>query len=164
MDGKITLRMVDGKPVVYGDRLWSKYFQRWEIITGISDNDLLVTKRGGAITPTNCSWKDEQPEIVELHTTDKIKDSLPTKLYHATTTKKAKAYRDTGYIRSPVRGFTTEQAAMAWAMKVGRQVILEINVTNPYKLPDYHNKYGQAWWNDGNVTDWHCTFSAIGDA
>ena len=40
------------------------------------------------------------------------------KLYHATTQKKAKQYRQSGAIHAPVRGFTTMQAAMAWAMKV----------------------------------------------
>lgn len=33
-------------------------------------------------------------------------------LYHATTQKKAKQYRQTGQIKSPVRGFTTIEAAM----------------------------------------------------
>lgn len=46
------------------------------------------------------------------------------KLYHATTQKKAKLYRISGAIHSPVRGFTSLQAAMAWAMKVGRVVII----------------------------------------
>jgi hypothetical protein len=86
------------------------------------------------------------------------------KLYHATTEKKAKLYRHTGYIKSPVRGFTTLMGAMAWSMKVGRVVILEFEATNPYKLPDHHNKYGEAWWNDGDVIEWYCVFSAIGDA
>lgn len=39
------------------------------------------------------------------------------KLYHATTQKKAKQYRQSGAILAPVRGFTTMQAAMAWAMR-----------------------------------------------
>lgn len=34
------------------------------------------------------------------------------KLYHATTQKKAKLYRQSGAIHAPVRGFTTMQAAM----------------------------------------------------
>jgi hypothetical protein len=55
-------------------------------------------------------------------------------------------------------------AAMAWAMKVGRTVILEIEADRPHKLPDHHNEFGEAWWNDGNVTDWRCAFSAFGDA
>lgn len=35
------------------------------------------------------------------------------KLYHATTQKKAKQYRQSGAIHAPVRGFTTMQAARA---------------------------------------------------
>lgn len=82
------------------------------------------------------------------------------KLYHVTTPRKAKRYRETGHICSPVRGFTTLMAAMAWAIKVGRTVILEFEATNPYKLPDHHNKWGEAWWNDGNVSEWKCVYSA----
>ena len=85
-------------------------------------------------------------------------------LYHATTQKKAKLYRQTGHIKAPVRGFTTMQGAMAWAMKVGRTVIMEIDATSPHKLPDHHNQFGEAWWNDGNVENWKCVFSADGDA
>ena len=86
------------------------------------------------------------------------------RLYHATTQKKAKQYRQSGAIHAPVRGFTTLQAAMAWAMKVGRVVILEFDADKPHKLPDHHNPFGEAWWNDANVTEWKCVFSAIGDA
>jgi hypothetical protein len=86
------------------------------------------------------------------------------KLYHATTQKKAKAYRESGCIHKPVRGFTTLQGAMAWAMKVGRVVIIEFEADNPYKLPDHHNKFGEAWWNDNDVYDYTCVFSAMGDA
>jgi hypothetical protein len=85
-------------------------------------------------------------------------------LYHATTQKKAKLYRQTGHIKTPVRGFTTIQGAMAWAMKVGRTVIIEIDADKPHKLPDHHNQFGEAWWNDGNVESWKCVFSANGDA
>lgn len=88
----------------------------------------------------------------------------PEKLYHATTEKKAKLYRHTGAIKAPVRGFTTLQGAMAWAMKVGRVVILEFVPTAPYKLPDHHNAWGDAWWNDGDVIEWRCVFSALHDA
>jgi len=88
------------------------------------------------------------------------------KLYHATTEKKAKNYRVTGYIKKPVRGFTTLQAAMAWAMKVGRTVIYEINETPAYKLPDHHNIFGEAWWIDKDVSvdNIKCVFSAVKDA
>ena len=85
-------------------------------------------------------------------------------LYHATTQKKAKLYRQTGHIKAPVRGFTTIQGAMAWAMKTGRTVIMEITADNPHKLPDHHNQFGEAWWNDGNIEKWKCVFSANGDA
>lgn len=88
----------------------------------------------------------------------------PTTLYHATTQRLAKRYRETGHIKSPVRGFDTLQGAMAWAMKVGRTVIVEFSPTAPHKLPDHHNQFGTAWWNDGDVKEWKCTFSANGDA
>jgi len=86
------------------------------------------------------------------------------KLYHATNQKKAKQYRETGFIKTPVRGFTTITASMAWSMKVGRTVIIEFEQENPHKLPDHHNEFGEAWWNDGNVKEWKCVFSANGDA
>jgi hypothetical protein len=89
---------------------------------------------------------------------------VPARLYHATTEKKAKQYRNSGRIIAPVRGFTTLQGCMAWAIKVGRRVILEIECYNPHKLPDHHNYYGEAWWNDGDVKDWRCVFSADKDA
>lgn len=81
-------------------------------------------------------------------------------LYHATTPKKAKAYRASGCIHAPVRGFTTMTAAMAWAMKVGRTVIIKFDAEDAHKLPDHHNEFGEAWWNDKDVTDWRCIFSA----
>lgn len=88
------------------------------------------------------------------------------KLYHATTDKKAKLYRETGHICKPVRGFTTIQGAMAWSMKVGRTVIYEISGEKAYKLPDHHNKYGEAWFvdSDVNIKDIKCVFSAVKDA
>ena len=83
-------------------------------------------------------------------------------LYHATTPKKAKMYRHSGRIIAPVRGFTTPAGAMAWAMKTGRTVIMEIQCPDPHKLPDHHNPFGEAWWNDGDVVDWKCLYSASG--
>lgn len=83
-------------------------------------------------------------------------------LYHATTPNKAKRYRESGRIIAPVRGFTTPAAAMAWAMKVGRTVILEVEFDKPHKLPDHHNIFGEAWWNDGDVKEWKCLYSAGG--
>ena len=80
-------------------------------------------------------------------------------LYHATTPKKAKLYRDTGQINKPVRGFNTLQGAMAWACKTGRSVIMEIHGGDCHKLPDHHNEYGTAWWVDHDVLVWKCVFS-----
>ena len=74
-------------------------------------------------------------------------------LYHVTTPKKAKRYRDSGHILKPVRGFTTLQAAMLWALYTGRNVIYEVDsgLYDVWKLPDHHNKYGDAYWIEGDV-------------
>lgn len=53
---------------------------------------------------------------------------------------------------------------MAWAMKVNRTVILEFVAYEAHKLPDHHNQFGEAWWNDGDISVWICAFSANGDA
>ena len=73
------------------------------------------------------------------------------KLYHVSTPKKAKHYRDSGCIIKPVRGFDTLEGAMAWAIKTGRTVIYEVEGDPAYKLPDHHNKFGQAWWIDEDI-------------
>jgi hypothetical protein len=87
-------------------------------------------------------------------------------LYHCTTPKKAKSYRATGFIQRPVRGFTTILSALAWCVKTHRTVIYEIDSgeSPSYKLPDHHNKYGDAWWIDGDIYDFVCVFSADKDA
>lgn len=92
------------------------------------------------------------------------------KLYHATTPKKAKKYKETGYIQKPVRGFTTLEAAMLWSLSIEnkRQVFLEINCNEDisedkiHKLPDHHNQFGEAWWIDDNVDckNYKCVLSA----
>jgi hypothetical protein len=82
-------------------------------------------------------------------------------LYHVTTPKKAKLYRASGYIKSPVRGFDSLMAAMAWAIRVGRTVIYRFESDRVYKLPDHHNRYGQAWWADENITKFTCERSEI---
>jgi len=79
-------------------------------------------------------------------------------LYHATTPKKVQKYHQSRRICAPVRGFTTLQAAMAWACKVGHSVVLQIE-GNAHKLPDHHNQWGDAYWIDGDVTNWKCVFS-----
>lgn len=90
----------------------------------------------------------------------------PTVLFHATTPAKARKYRVSGRIIGPVRGFTTLQAAMAWAMKVCRSVVYEVTADPDrfHKLPDHHNPFGQAWWIDADVVDFRCALSAEGFA
>jgi len=75
------------------------------------------------------------------------------RLYHVTTKKKAKLYSKIGSIKPPVRGFDTLLAAMAWAIKTGRKVIyvFETDDSKTWKLPDHHNKYGEAWWTENRV-------------
>jgi len=90
--------------------------------------------------------------------------AAPCSLFHATTGRKAKLYRQTGRINAPVRGFDTLMAAMAWAMKTGRKVILRVEpVTAPQMLPDHHNEYGRAWWTDSvPMSRVKCAYSAEG--
>ncbi len=81
-------------------------------------------------------------------------------LYHATTLNKYKKYKDSGFIKSPVRGFDTLEAAMAWAMKTGRTMIIKIEDCNDtHKLPDHHNKYGIAFWNDKDTPNFSVEYS-----
>lgn len=82
------------------------------------------------------------------------------KLFHVTTPKKAKLYGFSKRIIAPVRGFTTLMGAMFWAMQTGRTVIYEFEADKPHKLPDHHNKFGEAWWNDGDVKDFKCVLSS----
>jgi hypothetical protein len=90
--------------------------------------------------------------------------SPPCSLFHVTTGRKAKLYRQTGRINAPVRGFDTLMAAMAWAMKTGRKVIMRVEpVTPPQMLPDHHNDYGHAWWTDSiPIERVKCAYSAEG--
>jgi hypothetical protein len=81
-------------------------------------------------------------------------------LYHATTPKKAKMYRESGRIIQPVRGFDTGLAAMAWALDKRRTVILTFESSRVHKLPDHHNKFGSAWWAEEDVIDWKCYYSS----
>jgi hypothetical protein len=80
-------------------------------------------------------------------------------LFHVTTERKAKLYSETGRIIAPVRGFTNITAALAWACKVGRTVILQIEGLDCHKLPDHHNIFGDAYWVDHDIEQWQCVFS-----
>lgn len=72
-------------------------------------------------------------------------------LYHVTTVKKAKLYRQTGHINKPVRGFDSLMGAMVWAIKTGRKIIYAVSGEPSYLLPDHHNDYGKAYWIDENI-------------
>jgi len=81
-------------------------------------------------------------------------DGKPLTLYHVATGKLAWRYRKTDAILKPVRGFDSITAAMAWAIKVQRRVIYSVHGYSPnncHKLPDHHNKFGNAWWIDEDV-------------
>lgn len=86
--------------------------------------------------------------------------SFISSIYHVTTPKKAKLYRKTGYIKKPVRGFDTLEAAMAWAIKTKRSVIYKVMPkSNPLLLPDHHNKLGKAYWINEDVKNFKCVLS-----
>ena len=93
-----------------------------------------------------------------------MNNDIPSILFHVTTGKKMKACRSCGRINSPVRGFDTLQGAMAWAMKVGRKVIMRVECTTPPQLlPDHHNEFGRAWWTgDVPIERTTCVYSVEG--
>ena len=72
-------------------------------------------------------------------------------LYHCTTPKKIDRYNISGRILQPVRGFSTKEAATKWCQLTGRTVILSFEAHNVWKLPDHHNRFGTAWWNEGDI-------------
>ena len=67
------------------------------------------------------------------------------------------------YKKETVKRFKTLKGAMYWCIKTGRTIIYEIEADKPYKLPDHHNKFGQAYWNDRDIpiTKIKCIVSAI---
>lgn len=75
------------------------------------------------------------------------------KLYHATTTAKLARNVATGGILPPVRGWAFLSSALAWAARVRRDVVLEIDVQLAHPLPD-HKPTGHAFWHDGVVRSW----------
>lgn len=87
---------------------------------------------------------------------------IPRVLYHMTTPRKAQRYRETGYIRNPVRGFDRMDAAMAWALGGGRTVLMRVVAPDDalvHRLPDHHNVFGEAYCIDADVRDWRTEFS-----
>lgn len=109
------------------------------------------------------STRHETPESTQRAAGCELGAS-PCSLFHVTTGRKAKLYRQTGRINAPVRGFDTLMAAMAWAMKTGRKVIMQVEpVSTPQMLPDHHNEYGLAWWTDSVPMERvKCAYSAEG--
>jgi len=58
------------------------------------------------------------------------------KVYHVTTAKKLKRYRQTGAILPPVRYWTTEYSARKWAKKTQRLIIMDFEEPKEsYPLP-----------------------------
>jgi len=70
--------------------------------------------------------------------------------YHVTTPKKLERYRVTGAILPPVRFWPNLYTARRWAKKTGRRVILEIEVTVSYPMPDHR----PAEWTPEHVRSW----------
>lgn len=80
------------------------------------------------------------------------------KVYHVTTEKKLKRYKETGAILPPVRYWTTEHAAYRWMKKVNRSIILEFEEPKrSFPLPIK----GGAKWTDCLVRKWRV--KPIGD-
>lgn len=73
--------------------------------------------------------------------------------YHVTTVKKLKKYGATGCILSPVRFWKYKDSAIAWSKKTGRDIILSINITVAYPLPDHKPLY-HAYWTPENIDKW----------
>ena len=79
-------------------------------------------------------------------------------LFHVTTPKKLSRYNASKRIIKPVRGFSNIEAAKEWARITRRSIIVEFTADDPHKLPDHHNKYGTAWWNDNDVKDFKIVY------
>ena len=73
--------------------------------------------------------------------------------YHVTTPAKLARYQATGCILAPVRFWLYRASAEAWAEKTQRSVVLQIEPTEAYPLPD-HQPRGHAWWTPWNVRNW----------
>ena len=57
--------------------------------------------------------------------------------YHVTTDKKFARYKTTGAILPPVRFWPNELTARRWAKRTGRNIILQIEYTQSFPLPDH---------------------------
>lgn len=70
--------------------------------------------------------------------------------YHCTTEKKLEKYRISGCIMPPVRFFPNEQTARRWMLRTGRDILLEIKVSESWPLPDHK----PARWTDEYIRNW----------
>lgn len=78
--------------------------------------------------------------------------SCPIVGYHVTTKKKLQRYMETGCILAPVRFWPNKELAQNWCKRVGREIILEIDLNNQisHPLPDHK----PAMFTPDNVSNW----------
>lgn len=57
--------------------------------------------------------------------------------YHVTTNRKLERYKCSNCILPPVRFWPNIETARRWAIRTGRNVILKIEATETYPLPDH---------------------------
>lgn len=70
--------------------------------------------------------------------------------YHVTTPRRAARYQTTGAILPPVRFWPNLYTARRWAKKTGRTVILQIQCSAAFPLPDHK----PAMWTPETVFQW----------
>lgn len=75
---------------------------------------------------------------------------MPERGWHVTTPRKMDRYKATGAILPPVRFWPELSCARKWAKKTGRTVILEIQTSVSYPLPDHK----PARWTPELVREW----------
>lgn len=59
-------------------------------------------------------------------------------VWHVTTLKKLNKYRETGYIKPPVRGWTNIQSAERFAKQTGRGVIIRLRFDKDVHILEGH--------------------------
>ena len=74
-------------------------------------------------------------------------------IFHCTTPKRLKRYKDTGCILSPVRGWKYLKSAENWCKKTGRTIIIKFDAEKYYPLPD-HKPLGHAFWCDEYIRNY----------
>ena len=84
---------------------------------------------------------------------EKLPESKHGTLYHVANLCELDEYNRTGVIHCP-DGFTTFFGVVANAMRFGGVAIIKVSGTPLYKCQRRHNKYGEHWWIDQDVTEW----------